>query len=121
MGVVFSISNFFINKISQGKKSVRGLAAAIYLSSTYANSKKFGNFDKFFWPSKTILTLKNLLINLIYLFFSETVSSKAYLVGNETLVVPASVATEAEDNQGDWQTAQREPQHDGVNFVKQSD
>ena len=62
------------------------------------------------------------IYELIYfLFFSETVSSKAYLVGNETLVVPASVATEAEDNQGDWQTAQREPQHDGVNFVKQSD
>ena len=31
VGLVFSISNFFINKISQGRKSVRGLAAAIYL------------------------------------------------------------------------------------------
>ena len=31
MGLVFSISNFFINKSSQGRKSVRGLAAAIYL------------------------------------------------------------------------------------------
>ena len=73
------------------------------------------------WPSQKLLTLKNLLIHLIYfLFFSETVSSKAYLVGNETLVASASVATEAEENQGDWQTAQREPQHDGVNFVKQS-
>ena len=30
-GLVFSISNFFINKISPGRKSVRGLAAAIYL------------------------------------------------------------------------------------------
>jgi hypothetical protein len=61
--------------------------------------------------------------NKTYLFFtfSETVSSKAYLVGNETLVASASVATEAEENQGDWQTAQREPQHDGVNFVKQSE
>ena len=48
-------------------------------------------------------------------------SSKAYLVGNETLVVSASVATEAEENQEDWQIAQQEPQHDGVNFFKQSD
>ena len=104
------------------------LLTKIYL---YVSSKKFGDFDKFFWPSEKILTFKNLrhnlfinfFINLIYffVFFSETVSSKAYLVGNETLVVPASVATEAEENQGDWQTAQREPQHDGVNFVKQSD
>ena len=37
MGLVFSISNFFINKISQGRKSVCGLAAAIYL-------KPFGLF-----------------------------------------------------------------------------
>jgi hypothetical protein len=36
VGLVFSISNFFINKISQGRKSVRGLAAANYLySHTY--------------------------------------------------------------------------------------
>ena len=48
-------------------------------------------------------------------------SSKAYLVGNETLVASASVATEAEENQEDWQTVLREPQHDGVNVVKQSD
>ena len=29
--LVFSISNFFIDKISQGRKSVCGLSAAIYL------------------------------------------------------------------------------------------
>jgi hypothetical protein len=31
VGLVFSISNFFTNKISQGRKSAHGLAAAIYL------------------------------------------------------------------------------------------
>ena len=31
VGLVFSISNNLINKISQGRKSVCGLAAAIYL------------------------------------------------------------------------------------------
>ena len=31
VGLVFLISNFFTNKISQGRKSVHGLAAAIYL------------------------------------------------------------------------------------------
>ena len=31
VGFVFSISNFFVNKISQGRKSVSGLAAAIYI------------------------------------------------------------------------------------------
>jgi len=35
-------------------------------------------------------------------------------------VVPASVATEAEENQGDWQTAQRDPQHDGASVVNVS-
>ena len=31
VGLVFLISNFFIDEISQGRKSVRGLEAAIYL------------------------------------------------------------------------------------------
>ena len=31
MGLVFPISNFFINKISKGRKSICGLATAIYL------------------------------------------------------------------------------------------
>ena len=41
-------------------------------------------------------------------------SSKAYLFGNETFVTSASVATEAEENQEDWQTVLREPPQPSV-------
>ena len=46
MGLVFSISTFFINKISQGRKSVRGLAAAIYLYN-------FGTGGQAFWSTNS--------------------------------------------------------------------
>ena len=46
VGLVFSISNFFINKIPQGRKSVRGLAAAIYLYN-------FGTGGQAFWSTNS--------------------------------------------------------------------